>query len=155
MTRELLKPSCHLTTVCWSSFSKYVRTHPGWSVKRRVASEQEKLVHKETRKGKVYFVLVTFTPHKKAQKKIRKTPLASKDKNGGEPKDPPAIAVASSKSASSKRAREGQNEFNEEVLSSALELQLLSYLVSGLRWRHTSAGTRGRWHLARLRHIQA
>ena len=76
-------------------------------------------MHKETRKGKVYFVDVTFTPHKKAQKKIAKTPLASKDKNGGEPKNPPAVAVAP-KSASSKRAR-SEEEFNEEVLPSALE----------------------------------
>ena len=71
-TIELLKPSCHLTQVCWSSFSKYVKA-AGWKVKRRAASEAEKKAHGETRKATVYFVDVTFT----AQNNNKKAPKAT------------------------------------------------------------------------------
>ena len=52
-TRNLLDPSCHLTSASWSDFSKWIRSHPGWMAKRRVASEEEKKASKETRQGKV------------------------------------------------------------------------------------------------------
>ena len=55
-TIKLLKPSCHLTGPCWSSFSKHVRSHPGWTVKRRAITDEEKKLWGETRKGKCYFV---------------------------------------------------------------------------------------------------
>ena len=61
-TYDLLTPSCHLTSHTWSTFRDHVRTFPGWSAKRVAASDAEKAEHKETRKGKVYFVKVVFAP---------------------------------------------------------------------------------------------
>lgn len=61
-TLELLKPSTHLTQPCWRDFKKYVERHPGWSAKRRKASDAEKRQHGETRKGTCYFVDVSFKP---------------------------------------------------------------------------------------------
>ena len=46
---QLLKPSTHLTQPCWSAFSKHVRSFPGWTPKRRVATAEEKRQHGETR----------------------------------------------------------------------------------------------------------
>lgn len=64
-TRRLfLEPSCHLTGACWSTFSKHVRSFPGWMAKRRVATPEEKLASKVKRKGKVYFVDVIHDPAK-------------------------------------------------------------------------------------------
>mmetsp|Transcript_45265 Transcript_45265/g.75514 ORF Transcript_45265/g.75514 Transcript_45265/m.75514 type:complete len:104 (-) Transcript_45265:315-626(-) len=42
VTTELLKPAAHLTSSCWLSFNKYVKSHTAWSAKRRQASEEEK-----------------------------------------------------------------------------------------------------------------
>jgi len=56
----LLKPSCHLTGPCWTSFLRHVRSHEGWVAKRREATAEEKQQHKETRKGKVYFIDLVF-----------------------------------------------------------------------------------------------
>eukprot|EP00037_Helgoeca_nana_P013875 m.128108 g.128108 ORF g.128108 m.128108 type:complete len:312 (+) comp22275_c0_seq2:3695-4630(+) len=53
---NLLAPSTHLTNASWTDFSKWVRSHPGCRVTRRVASDAEKAAHKETRKGKCYWV---------------------------------------------------------------------------------------------------
>jgi len=60
ITVELLKPSCHLTGACWSTFLRHVRSHEGWVAKRREATAEEKKQHKETRRGKVYFVDVVY-----------------------------------------------------------------------------------------------
>ena len=60
-TVKLLNPSCHLTGPCWSSFSKHVRSQPGWTAKRRAITDEEKKLWGETRKGKCYFVDVTYT----------------------------------------------------------------------------------------------
>ena len=61
-TVQLLKPSCHLTEACWKSFRGHVCSVEGWSTKRRVATEEEKKKHGETRKGRVYFVDVIYLP---------------------------------------------------------------------------------------------
>ena len=66
-TVQLLKPSCHLTEACWKSFRKHVCGIEGWAAKRRVASEEEKKRHGETRKGKVYFVDVIYTVPRKVR----------------------------------------------------------------------------------------
>ena len=66
MRRLLLEPSCHLTGACWSTFSKHVRSFPGWMAKRRVATLEEKEASKEKRKGKVYFVDIVYDPAKAA-----------------------------------------------------------------------------------------
>jgi len=60
ITMELLKPSCHLTGPCWTTFLRHVRSHEGWVAKRREATAEEKQQHKETRKGKVYFIDLVF-----------------------------------------------------------------------------------------------
>jgi hypothetical protein len=60
--QELLQPNCHLTGPCYSSFSKYVQAHAGWTVRRRTATDAEKRAYGETRRGKCYFVNVTYQP---------------------------------------------------------------------------------------------
>ena len=67
---QLLKPSTHLTQPCWSAFSKHVRSFPGWTPKRRVATAEEKRQHGETRQAKCYFTDVSFNP-KTFKKKSR------------------------------------------------------------------------------------
>jgi hypothetical protein len=64
MRRLLVEPSCHLTGACRSTFSKHVRSFPGWMAKRRVATLDEKEASKEKRKGKVYFVDIVYDPAK-------------------------------------------------------------------------------------------
>jgi hypothetical protein len=65
-TIKLLDPSCHLTDACWKTFKKHVLDNRGWThVKRRVATDQEKRAHGEKRKGKCYFVDITYDPRKK------------------------------------------------------------------------------------------
>ena len=59
---QLLKPSTHLTQPCWSAFAKHVRSFPGWTPKRRVATAEEKRQHGETRQSKCYFTDVSFNP---------------------------------------------------------------------------------------------
>ena len=66
-TYELLKPSTHLTQPCWRDVKKYIVSHPGWSAKRRQATDAEKRQHGETRQSAVHFVDVTFTPPKAAK----------------------------------------------------------------------------------------
>ncbi len=57
----LLQPSTHLTAPCWRDFRKWMKTsHPKWDAKKRQASDAEKLRSGETRKGKVYFVDVSY-----------------------------------------------------------------------------------------------
>ena len=57
----LLQPSTHLTAPCWRDFRKWMKTsHPKWDAKKRQASDAEKVASGETRKGKVYFVDVSY-----------------------------------------------------------------------------------------------
>ena len=72
---QLLKPSTHLTQPCWSAFSKHVRSFPGWTPKRRVATAEEKRQHGETRQSKCYFTDVSFNP-KTFKKKSRESAAA-------------------------------------------------------------------------------
>ena len=62
VTVQLLEPSTHLTTACWTTFSRHVRSHKGWRAKRREATADEKRKAGETRKGKTFFTDVIFTP---------------------------------------------------------------------------------------------
>lgn len=62
ITVDLLEPSTHLTQPCWTAFNRYVKAHAGWSAKRRIATDEEKKKAKEKRKGKCYFISVTFNP---------------------------------------------------------------------------------------------
>ena len=77
---QLLKPSTHLTQPCWSAFSKHVRSFPGWTPKRRVATAEEKRQHGETRQAKCYFTDVSFNPKtfKKKSRATRPRPRASR-----------------------------------------------------------------------------
>ena len=58
--QPLLLPKCHLTSVTWGTFSKWVENeHPGWKAKRREAtSDEDKKGH--TARGKCYFVDVAY-----------------------------------------------------------------------------------------------
>lgn len=60
----LLQPQQHLTCACWRTFSKHVKSFPGWLAKRRKASPEEKIASKEKRKGPVYFISVKYNPAK-------------------------------------------------------------------------------------------
>ena len=72
---QLPKPSTHLTGPCWTAFSKHVRSFPGWTPKRRVATAEEKRKHGETRVAKCYFTDVSFNP-KTFKKKTRESSAA-------------------------------------------------------------------------------
>jgi hypothetical protein len=68
----LLEPNCHLTGPCWRDFSRAVRQHDGWDVKRVEATPEEKKKFRETRRGKVYFIRAIYTvPGGPAKKKKR------------------------------------------------------------------------------------
>mmetsp|Transcript_13758 Transcript_13758/g.41603 ORF Transcript_13758/g.41603 Transcript_13758/m.41603 type:complete len:144 (-) Transcript_13758:1493-1924(-) len=70
----LLKPSCHLTKACWESFTKFVQSHPGWSCRRRVATDSEKRVY--DCKGRAFFVDVSYDSAKNpAGRKLRENNL--------------------------------------------------------------------------------
>ena len=71
-TQELLKPSCHLTKVCWSSFRKHVCSFDGWRTKRRLATAEEKKKHGEKRKANVYFTDVTYSVPRRSKAKENK-----------------------------------------------------------------------------------
>ena len=58
----LLPPNHHLTGLCWKTFREHVRSFPGWRAKRREATAEERLASQAKRKGKVYWVNVTFDP---------------------------------------------------------------------------------------------
>ena len=60
-TVELLKPKCHLTGACWKTFRKHVMGFEGWTIKRRVATEEEKKKSGQKRKSAVYFIDVTYS----------------------------------------------------------------------------------------------
>ena len=102
-TYELLKPSTHLTQPCWRDVKKYIVSHPGWSAKRRQATEAEKRQHGETRQSAVYFVDVTFTPPKavkgatSAAKKTAKIDKAAKEEARAQMSSSMSSWVASAK----------------------------------------------------------
>ena len=43
---------------CWRDFSRAVRTHTGWNVKRIAATPEQKMQYGETRKGKGELILI-------------------------------------------------------------------------------------------------
>jgi len=67
-----LEPRSHaaacVVAACFRDFSRFVKTHPGWSASRRTATAQEKSDAKQKRKGKVFFVDVVFKPHLKKKR---------------------------------------------------------------------------------------
>ena len=71
---ELLSPDIHLVDASWKDLRQWVaRTHPDWSLKRRVATEDEKRQAGEKRKGKTYFVIAVHKGSKsKKSKKSKK-----------------------------------------------------------------------------------
>ena len=87
---QLLKPSTHLTQPCWSAFSKHVRSFPGWTPKRRVATAEEKRQHGETRQAKCYFTDVSFNP-KTFKKKSRDAAAAKGQQTIAPPAKKPKV----------------------------------------------------------------
>ena len=87
---QLLKPSTHLTQPCWSAFSKHVRSFPGWTPKRRVATAEEKRAHGETRQSKCYFTDVSFNP-KTFKKKSRDAAAAKGQQTIAPPAKKPKV----------------------------------------------------------------
>jgi len=63
---SLIGPELHLTDPCFKTFRKYVMRHPGWSVKRRLATEEEKSRAKVKSKIKrnCYWVDYVYDPSK-------------------------------------------------------------------------------------------
>lgn len=75
-----------------------MRKHANWSLKRTKATDSERKVYKEFRKGSVYFVNVYYTVPPRG---IAKTSTAAKNK-----KAPPPMAVEDdSKPPASKQAK--------------------------------------------------
>ena len=61
-TRNLLKPSTHLTSASWSDFSKWVkRNHAGWSARRREATPQVGMENERPRNGTTFSTFSTFS----------------------------------------------------------------------------------------------
>jgi hypothetical protein len=75
-TVQLLKPDIHLTNYCWEHFDCFVKTHKGWTAKRRVASDEEKEKLGVKRKCKVYFVDVVYKTPTEAVDGTTKEPAA-------------------------------------------------------------------------------
>ncbi len=92
---QLLKPSTHLTQPCWSAFSKHVRSFPGWTPKRRVATAEEKRQHGETRQSKCYFTDVSFNP-KTFKKKSRESAAAKGQQTIAPPAKKPKVMTEAS-----------------------------------------------------------
>ena len=92
---QLLKPSTHLTQPCWSAFSKHVRSFPGWTPKRRVATAEEKRQHGETRQAKCYFTYVSFNP-KTFKKKSRESAAAKGQQTIAPPPKKPKVMTEAS-----------------------------------------------------------
>merc|ERR1719186_1874950 len=112
-TVELLKPPCHLTAACWSTFLRHVRSHEGWVAKRREATADQKKQYKETRKGKVYFVDVIFSvpKPKEKEKRAKKDGLVQTKLVFGASKE---SAQGSSKAEKSGGSEKEANEYSDE-----------------------------------------
>lgn len=59
----LLTPEIHLTSVTFSTFNKWVKTHEGWRAQRKQASEVEAKLHRAYHSGKAYFINVIYEAH--------------------------------------------------------------------------------------------
>lgn len=55
-----MTPEIHLTSVTFSTFNKWVKTHEGWRAQRKLASEEEAEFHQAYHSGKTYFVNVIY-----------------------------------------------------------------------------------------------
>mmetsp|Transcript_24968 Transcript_24968/g.30060 ORF Transcript_24968/g.30060 Transcript_24968/m.30060 type:complete len:182 (-) Transcript_24968:208-753(-) len=60
--KDFLLPPSHLTSACYADFRKHVLASPGWTCRRRRATEQEKSIFKEKRKAPVYFIDLSYKP---------------------------------------------------------------------------------------------
>ena len=43
---QLLTPAHHLTSTRYATFCKWIKKHPGWKVRRRTATDEEKAAYK-------------------------------------------------------------------------------------------------------------
>ncbi len=62
---ELLNPKCHLTPATLKSFREHVKSFPGWKVRRRKTTEEERLHFVPELKRKCYFINVLYTRPRK------------------------------------------------------------------------------------------
>ena len=103
MVIPLLEPNCHLTGPCWRDFSRAVRDHAGWDVKRIEATPEEKKTFRETRKGKVFFISAIYTvpggPSKKKKKRAKKAATSTKQEAEGSGASKPAAKKAKTTAA--------------------------------------------------------
>ena len=58
---DLLTPDQHLVRNSFKLFNEYVKSRPGWSLKRREATAEERKMYRIRRKTKVYFVQAVYT----------------------------------------------------------------------------------------------
>jgi hypothetical protein len=85
---QLLQPLDHLVAKTYTSFRKFVASHAGWKVKRRVATDKERKEHHVTRNGKAYFIDVVY----KVPSPKKSTPPVADDAKMQAAKTTPPVA---------------------------------------------------------------
>ena len=89
---QLLSPKEHLTGACLKTFRQHVSKFKGWSVKRQVVSEDDKVKLKITRKSKVYYTNVYYTTPVNLDKlKENLVPPKQPVNNQQPPSNPPGL----------------------------------------------------------------
>ena len=93
----LTMPNFHLTQPCFRDLKKHVIKSSGWELKRVVCTNEEKKLHKVTRKSNAYFVNAIYKVPGTAPKKKK-----AKKKNSAKNASASASASASTASASTR-----------------------------------------------------
>eukprot|EP00977_Amphora_coffeiformis_P016071 scaffold4869_cov183-Amphora_coffeaeformis.AAC.15 len=57
---DMLTPDAHLVRRVFTSLNQYVKSHDGWSLRRREATEEERYMYSIKRKSKVYFIQAEY-----------------------------------------------------------------------------------------------
>mmetsp|Transcript_41004 Transcript_41004/g.45696 ORF Transcript_41004/g.45696 Transcript_41004/m.45696 type:complete len:274 (-) Transcript_41004:206-1027(-) len=76
----LLNPDTHMTGPCWRDFNRHVKTFPGWTAKRIVATPEEEKKFHFHKKGKGYFVKILYTILDPVKEEKKKKAAATKKK---------------------------------------------------------------------------
>ena len=57
---DMLTPDVHLVRKVYTSLNQYVKSHDGWALERREATEDERYMYRIKRKSKVYFIQAAY-----------------------------------------------------------------------------------------------
>ena len=104
----LTLPNFHLTQPCFRDLKKHVTKSSGWELKRVVCTNEEKKLHKVTRKSNAYFVNAIYkVPGTAPKKKKAKKKISAKNASAfasASAKNAPASIASASAPATKKRA---------------------------------------------------